>query len=71
MTRRRSLYRGPRAPTADPRLSVELDVPAERFLSYPGCESDDDKQPLYGWAGSNHLQQVQALPALPPGSVDS
>jgi hypothetical protein len=46
------------------RLRGKLDVPKERFLSYPGCESDDDKQPLYGWAGWNHLQQAQALAAL-------
>lgn len=46
------------------RLRGKLDVPKERFISYPGCESDDDKQPLYGWAGWNHLQQAQALAAL-------
>ncbi len=42
----------------------KLDVPKERFISYPGCESDDDKQPLYRWAGWNHLQQAQAVAAL-------
>ncbi len=46
------------------RLRGKLDVPKERFISYPGCESDDDKQPLYGWAGWNHFQQAQALAAL-------
>ncbi len=46
------------------RLRGKLDVPKERCISYPGCESDDDKQPLYGWAGWNHLQQAQALAAL-------
>jgi hypothetical protein len=34
------------------RLRGTLDVPKERFISYPGCE---------GW---NHLQQAQALAAL-------
>ncbi len=42
----------------------KLDVPKERFISYPGCESDEDGEPVYGWAGWNHLQQAQALAAL-------
>ena len=42
----------------------KLDVPKERFISYPGCESDEDGEPLYGWAGWNHLQRAQALAAL-------
>lgn len=46
------------------RLRGKLDVPKERFISYPGCESDEDKSPVYGWAGWNHLQQAQALAAL-------
>ncbi len=46
------------------RLRGKLDVPNERFISYPGCESDEDKEPIYGWAGWNHLQQAQALAAL-------
>jgi hypothetical protein len=46
------------------RLRGKLDVPKERFISYPGCESDEDKEPLYGWAGWTHLQQAQALAAL-------
>ncbi len=46
------------------RLRGKLDVPKERFISYPGCESDHDKSPVYGWAGWNHLQQAQALAAL-------
>ncbi len=45
-------------------LRCKLDVPKARFISYPGCKSGDDKQPLYGWAGWNHLQQAQALAAL-------
>ncbi|MEP7124751.1 MAG: restriction endonuclease, partial [Byssovorax sp.] len=45
-------------------LRGKLDVPKERFISYPGCESDHDHEPVYGWAGWNHLQQAQALSAL-------
>lgn len=45
-------------------LRGKLDVPKERFISYPGCESDDDKSPVYGWAGWNHLQRAQALAGL-------
>jgi len=46
------------------RLRGKLDVPKERFISYPGCEGDDDKSPLFGWAGWTHLQRAQALSAL-------
>jgi len=45
-------------------LRGPLDVPKERFISYPGCESDDDPSPLIGWAGWDHLQQAQALAGL-------
>jgi len=45
-------------------LRGKLDVPKERFISYPGCESDEDQEPVYGWAGWNHLQRAQALAAL-------
>jgi len=46
------------------RLRGKLDVPKERFIAYPGCESDEDHEPVYGWAGWDHLQQAQALVAL-------
>jgi hypothetical protein len=46
------------------RLRGKLDVPHERFIAYPGCESDQDGEPLYGWAGWNHLQRALALAAL-------
>lgn len=46
------------------RLRGRLDVPHERFISYPGCESDEDGSPVYGWAGWNHLERAQALAAL-------
>lgn len=43
------------------RLRGKLDVPKERFISYPGCESDEDGEPVYGWAGWDHLQRATAL----------
>jgi hypothetical protein len=43
------------------RLRGKLDVPRERFISYPGAASDHDAQPVYGWAGWNHLQRALAL----------
>jgi hypothetical protein len=46
------------------RLRGKLDVPKERFIRYPGCESDEDKEPVYGWAGWNRLQQAIALATL-------
>jgi len=45
-------------------LRGKLDVPKERFISYPGCESDEDESPLYGWAGWNHLERARALAGL-------
>jgi hypothetical protein len=46
------------------RLRGKLDVPKERFIAYPGCESDEDGQPVYGWAGWNHRQRAVALATL-------
>lgn len=43
------------------RLRGKLDVPKERFISYPGCASDTDQEPVFGWAGWNHLQRALAL----------
>lgn len=45
-------------------LRGKLDVPKERFISYPGCESDEDHEPVYGWAGWDHLQRAVALAGL-------
>jgi hypothetical protein len=45
------------------RLRGKLDVPKERFIRYPGCELDP-ADPVFGWAGWNHLQRAQALAAL-------
>lgn len=45
------------------RMRAALDVPNERFISYPFCGRDGDDAPLLGWAGWSHLQQAQALAA--------
>jgi hypothetical protein len=42
-------------------LRGKLDVPKERFISYPGLSRDTDPTLLVGWAGWDHLQQAQAL----------
>jgi hypothetical protein len=44
-------------------LRGKLDVPRERFIAYPGAETDA-RTALYGWAGWNHLQRARALAAL-------
>lgn len=43
------------------RQRGKLDVPKERFVSYPGANPDADPTLLLGWAGWNHLDQAQAL----------
>ena len=45
------------------RLRGKLDVPKERFISYPCAERDSDRALVVGWAGWNHLQQAMALAA--------
>ncbi|MCL4738016.1 MAG: BREX-2 system adenine-specific DNA-methyltransferase PglX [Burkholderiaceae bacterium] len=45
------------------RLRGGLDVPKERWVSYPGCERGADGSLPIGWAGWNHLQQATALAA--------
>jgi hypothetical protein len=42
----------------------KLDVPKERFVSYPRAGRDDDDTPLLGWAGWDHLGQAGALAAV-------
>ncbi|MEU4270796.1 BREX-2 system adenine-specific DNA-methyltransferase PglX [Streptomyces sp. NPDC026092] len=39
----------------------KLDVPKERFISYPDASPDSDPTILLGWAGWDHKDQVQAL----------
>ncbi len=46
------------------KLRGKLDVPKERFISYPGLERDTDPTAVIGWAGWDHLQQAQALAAI-------
>jgi hypothetical protein len=43
------------------RLRGGLDVPKERWVSYPGCERGADGSLLLAWAGWDHLQQATAL----------
>ena len=42
-------------------LRGKLDVPKERFTSYPHAERDSDQTMVIGWAGWDHLQQAKAL----------
>lgn len=39
----------------------KLDVPKERFVSYPDASPDADPTLLLGWAGWDHKDQAQAL----------
>ncbi|WP_112469138.1 BREX-2 system adenine-specific DNA-methyltransferase PglX [Streptomyces triticisoli] len=39
----------------------KLDVPKERFISYPGASPEADGSLLLGWAGWNHRDQADAL----------
>ncbi|MGV2336143.1 MAG UNVERIFIED_CONTAM: hypothetical protein LVR18_19225 [Planctomycetaceae bacterium] len=43
------------------QLRGKLDVPKERWVSYPHCETESDPSLVVGWAGWNHLQQATAL----------
>ena len=42
----------------------KLDVPKERFISYPGTARTGDASPVLGWAGWDHAQQGIALARL-------
>jgi hypothetical protein len=42
----------------------KLDVPKERFISYPNASRDTDTTELLGWAGWDHADQALALAAL-------
>jgi hypothetical protein len=39
----------------------KLDVPKERFISYPGAERGTDTSLVVGWAGWDHLGRARAL----------
>ncbi len=45
------------------RLRGGLDVPKERWVSYPGAERGADGSLVIAWTGWNHLQQATALAA--------
>lgn len=42
------------------RLRGKLDVPKERWISFPHCEGADGT-PVIAWAGYNHLQLAQSI----------
>jgi len=42
----------------------KLDVPKERFVSYPNASPDSDNSLLLGWAGWDHREQALALYGL-------
>jgi PAS domain S-box-containing protein len=44
-------------------LRGSLDVPKERFVSYPHCSKAADPSLVVAWAGWDHLQQARALAA--------
>lgn len=44
-------------------LRGKLDVPKERFVSYPHAERDSDQSMVIGWAGWDRLEQAKALAA--------
>jgi hypothetical protein len=45
------------------RLRGKLDVPKERFVSFPHCEREADPSPVLAWAGWDHLQLARATAA--------
>ena len=45
------------------RLRGKLDVPKERWVSFPHCEGEDGTL-VVAWAGYDHLQLAQAISAL-------
>ncbi|MBN8207046.1 BREX-2 system adenine-specific DNA-methyltransferase PglX [Microbacterium esteraromaticum] len=42
----------------------KLDVPKERFVSFPGAQLPDDSTDVYGWAGWDHAERGQAIARL-------
>lgn len=39
----------------------KLDVPKERFISFPGSSYPEDSTAVYGWAGWDHSERGQAI----------
>ena len=48
----------------------KLDVPKERFISYPNAGRDTDSTELLGWAGWDHAEQALALAGLISARTD-
>jgi len=48
----------------------KLDVPKERFISYPNAGRDTDPTELLGWAGWDHADQALALAGLISARID-
>jgi len=48
----------------------KLDVPKERFISYPNAGRDTDSTELLGWAGWDHAEQALALAALVSARIE-
>ena len=46
------------------RQRGKLDMPKERFISYPAASPDRDDSLLLGWAGWDHCDQARALVAI-------
>lgn len=46
------------------RLRGGLDVPRERFVSFPYCQRDADGSLVVTWAGHNHLKRAIAIAAF-------
>jgi hypothetical protein len=49
------------------RLRGKLDVPKERWITYPHCSTESDRTLVVGWAGWNHIEQATALIAYYDG----
>jgi hypothetical protein len=43
------------------RLRLGLDVPKERFVSFPGCSPEADGSLVVTWAGYDHLARATAI----------
>ena len=53
------------------RLRGGLDVPKERFVSFPHCQRDADGSLVIIWAGHNHLKRALAIAAYYQERKDS
>jgi len=53
------------------RLRDELDLPRERFVSFPHCQRDADGSLVLTWAGYNHLKRALAIAAYYQERKDS